>query len=162
MNREEDTVRRRFLYALAAMLSVVSAAAGQEIAGFTLMDARTDREIRPLQDGDLIDVAKDGPQWTIRADVGGKVGSVRFGLNENEARRTESVAPYSLQGDDKGDFHAWTPSPGEYRVTAVAFSGPGGSGEAGPGRDDRRHGCRNARRLRRRQICAPVGRHRGR
>jgi hypothetical protein len=44
---------------------------------------------------------------------------------------TESVAPYALFGDDNGNYNNWTPAVGSYTLTAIPFSGAGGTGTAG-------------------------------
>ncbi len=103
----------------------------QEVVGFTLIDASTDREIRPLRDGDTINFRTEGPELNIRADVRGNVGSVRFELNGGQWTKTETAPPYSIGGDRRGDYDAWTPSAGEYRLTVVPFAdGSGAQGKA--------------------------------
>lgn len=81
------------------LASVPSSA--QEIAGFTLIDAISDRDIRPFKDGDTIDFTKEGGELNIRVDVRGKVGSVQFELDGQGPGRIESVAPFSIGGDNK-------------------------------------------------------------
>ncbi|MHC4295857.1 MAG: DUF5060 domain-containing protein [Planctomycetota bacterium] len=105
----------------------------QEVVGFTLIDASTDKEIRPLRDGDTIDFETEGGALNIRADVRGNVGSVRFELNSGQGTETETetAPPYSIGGDRRGDYDAWMPSPGEYRLTVVVFAdGSGAQGKA--------------------------------
>ncbi|MCK5550269.1 MAG: hypothetical protein KAI41_07030, partial [Hyphomicrobiaceae bacterium] len=105
----------------------------QEVVGFTLIDASTDQEIRPLRDGDTINFKTEGAELNIRADVRGNVGRVRFELNSGQGTETESetAPPYSIGGDRRGDYDAWTPSPGEYRLTVIPFAdGSGAQGKA--------------------------------
>ena len=103
----------------------------QEVVSFTLMDASTDREIRPLRDGDTIDFRTEGAELNIRADVRGDVGGVQFDLNDGQWSHSETAPPYSIGGDRRGDYNAWTPPPGEYRLTALPFSaGSGVQGKA--------------------------------
>jgi hypothetical protein len=55
---------------LAVCLTCLEAAStAVTTTGFTLIDAATDIDLIPLQDGDVIDIATDGPSLTIRADV---------------------------------------------------------------------------------------------
>ena len=58
------------------------------------------------------------------------VQSVEFSLN-NQAFSVENVAPYALAGDTSGDYKAWTPSVGNYLITARAFSEDKTQGDAG-------------------------------
>ncbi|MHC4748132.1 MAG: DUF5060 domain-containing protein, partial [Planctomycetota bacterium] len=103
----------------------------QEIVGFTLINASTDQEIRPLRDGETINFKTEGAQLNIRADVRGNVGSVRFEINGGQWTKRETAPPYSIGGDRRGDYDAWTPSPGEYRLTVVPFAdGSGAQGKA--------------------------------
>ncbi len=117
---------------LTVILMLTAPLCAQEVIGFTLIDASKDREIRTLRDGDTINFKKEGPALNIRADVGGKVGSVRFELNGGQWTKTETAPPYSIAGDTQGNYGAWTPSPGQYRLTAVALAD--GSGTRGKAR----------------------------
>jgi hypothetical protein len=106
----------------------------REVVGFTLIDASTDKEIRPFRDGDTINFETEGTALNIRADVRGNVDSVRFELNSGQGTEmeTETAPPYSIGGDRRGDYDAWMPSPEEYRLTVVVFAdGSGVRGKAG-------------------------------
>ncbi len=95
---------------------------------FTLIDAVSDGDIRPLIDNDVIALNVVGNELSIRADVtvaGHR--SVVFELN-GATLPAESVQPYSLSGDVNGNYRPWTPAPGTYQVTARAYSGLNGSG----------------------------------
>lgn len=122
------------VFTFLAVFAVLTAPlCAQEVVGFTLIDAGTDQEIRPLRDGDTIDFKKEGGALNIRADIRGDVGSVRFELNSEQGTETETetAPPYSIGGDRRGDYDAWMPSPGEYRLTVVVFAdGSGAQGEA--------------------------------
>jgi len=93
--------------------------AADGVTGFTLVNADTDSDIGPLNDGDTINLTVVGTSLSIRADVSGSVSSVRFGLDGNPNYRTENVAPYALAGDSSGDYHPWTPSLGSHTVVAT-------------------------------------------
>ena len=41
------------------------------------------------------------------------------------------MAPYALEGDNDGNYNAWTPSPGEHTITATPFSEAGAGGTPG-------------------------------
>ncbi len=121
---------RIFAFLTVVIVSTVSLRA-QEVVGFTLIDASTDQEIRPLRDGETINFKTEGAELNIRADVRGNVGSVRFELNGGQWTKTETAPPYSIGGDRRGDYDAWMPSPGEYRLTVVPFAdGSGAQGKA--------------------------------
>ena len=116
---------------LTVVIVLTAPLCAQEVVGFTLIDASTNQEIRPLRDGDTIDFKTEGAELNIRADVRGNVGSVRFELNGGQRTETETAPPYSIGGDRRGDYDAWTPSPGEYRLTAIPFAdGSGVQGKA--------------------------------
>ncbi|MHC4177530.1 MAG: DUF5060 domain-containing protein [Planctomycetota bacterium] len=119
------------LRTVVCVLACVATAQAAEVVDFTLINAQTDRDIRTLSDGDAIDLAKDGGKLSIRANLRGKAGSVRFALDGNKNHLTENVPPFATHGDSQGDYNAWTPSPGKHTVTATPFSGRGASGTLG-------------------------------
>jgi hypothetical protein len=108
-----------------------------QVASFTLIDADTNQAIEQLADGAVIILgALPTRNLNIRADTDPEtVGSVRFGLNNNPNHRIENGAPYALAGDvikdGQPDYHAWTPAPGSYTLTATPHAEQGGRGEAG-------------------------------
>ena len=104
---------------------------GTEITSLVLIDAGTNRPIGQLKDGDTIDLARVGGNLNLRADVKGRVGSVRFALDKKGDFRTESTAPFALAGDTKGNYGTWTPSPGKHTIVATPFSQPRAGGEVG-------------------------------
>ena len=103
-------------------------------SAFTLIDASSDTEIRPIQDGDVIDLRElDGIELSVVAEFR-EVNpvAVQFYLNGAEIR-TEGVAPYALGGDEAGDF-APVPElrmPGAYYLKAVPLSSSSDVLEAG-------------------------------
>ena len=93
------------------------------IAQFALVDAATNSLIRPLTDGDQINLTTF-PEATVAAlpELEGFQGGVEFFLN-GELVQTENIAPYALAGDEpRGDYQAFDFEPGEYTLTAVPFS----------------------------------------
>ncbi|HXH18667.1 MAG TPA: malectin domain-containing carbohydrate-binding protein [Chitinophagales bacterium] len=103
-----------------------------EVVSFTLMRAGTAGEIGPLTNGMTINLATIG-SFSIRANTcnGQNVGSVKFILNGTPIR-TESVAPYAINGDSPtGSYIAWNPSVGSKTLTATPYTGASGSGTAG-------------------------------
>ncbi|MCU0591399.1 MAG: fibronectin type III domain-containing protein [Desulfobacterales bacterium] len=101
-----------------------------QVVSFTLVNAATDQDIRALSNGDVINLSQTG-SVTIRANVSGSVGSVRFGLDGNSNYRMENAAPYALAGDSNGDYTAWSPAVGSHSLTGTPYSGSEGTGTTG-------------------------------
>jgi hypothetical protein len=104
-----------------------------EVSGFTLVDAMTNMDIGPLNDGDVIDLATiPSGEFNIRANTtSAMVGSVVFGVNANTNFRTENQAPYALGGDRNGNYNDLGFAPGMYTITATPYSAARGNGQAG-------------------------------
>ncbi len=115
------------------IVSVLSGPASttNQVVSFTLVNAATDKDIKPLVNGDVINLSVTGTSLSIRANVGGSVGSVRFALDGNTNYRLENSAPYSLAGDSSGDYSVWTPALGSHSLTATPYSAQGGTGTVG-------------------------------
>lgn len=104
------------------------------ITGFGLVDATTNQPIPqfdPLQDNSVLDLDQLPEQLNLVAYASQDTESVIFDLNENGPFRTENVVPYTLYGDNEGNFLPWKPEPGSYEVTATAFGQDGGEGDPG-------------------------------
>ena len=110
--------------------SVLPGVAG-EITGFTLINARTNRPIGPLRDGQTVDLSKLGRDLNVRAEVAGKVASVRFALDGKRGYRTENAAPFALGGDSGGNYGSWTPALGKHTISATPYAQRGAKGAAG-------------------------------
>jgi hypothetical protein len=96
--------------------------------------ADTDEDIRPLKDGDIIDLSKLATRkLNIRANAHPEeVGSVVFDLNDQKNFQTENVNPYSLAGNfTGGSYKSWMPEPGKYVITATPYTMAHGKGVAG-------------------------------
>jgi hypothetical protein len=50
-------------------------------------------------------------------------GSIRFAVDQNKDFRREGRAPYAMAGDQDGNYHPWTPSPGPHTVVAYPYKG---------------------------------------
>ncbi|MEM8901692.1 MAG: S8/S53 family peptidase, partial [Bacteroidota bacterium] len=114
------------------------------VTSFTLIDADTDMPIDgfdPIPAGSTIDLSTlSTANLSVRANTEpATVGSVSFSLTGSlESTRTENVAPYALFGDNGGDFRPQNPDPAAgdvYRLSATPFTGKGGSGTEGVGRE---------------------------
>jgi hypothetical protein len=106
------------------------------VTHLTLIDADSDQPMPgfdPLEPGAVVDLALlPSGHINIRASTDPEaVGSVVFGLDEDDSQRVDDELPYALFDETGGDYSAWTPEPGNHTVTATPFAGPGGTGTAG-------------------------------
>jgi hypothetical protein len=124
-------------WVLGASLSMFSMlTAAQSVASFTVVNADTNADIATFTSGGTVAIAST-PRINLRANASG-VGSVVF--TDGSSSRTENTAPYSYKGDVNGDYAAWSPAPGSYKITAQPFGGAGGTGAAGASATPRRRG----------------------
>ncbi len=99
------------------------------IVSFTLINADTDNDIGPLTNGYVINLAVT-PRISIRAnECQQPVGSVK--LQWNGGSKTESIAPYSIAGDNNGNYYPWNVGVGSYILTATPYSKAGATGTVG-------------------------------
>lgn len=135
MKRKSSIVRpalHRHLLAACLGLSLTALCSAQSVTGFTLVNADTDTDIKPLADGAVIDLRLLPMHLALRANTSPTiVGSVRFGLDAVASFRTENAFPYALFSDSGGNYKPWTLSVGAHRVTATAYSGSSAGGTAG-------------------------------
>jgi CubicO group peptidase (beta-lactamase class C family) len=105
----------------------------QAVTALTLMNADTDQPILTLSDGMTLTLANlPSRRLNVRAETSpSPVGSIRFGLDATANYRTETNAPYSLAGDDNGDYFAWTPAAGSHTLKATPYSAASATGAAG-------------------------------
>ena len=87
----------------------------------------------PLQNGDTLNLsALPTRHLSVRANTSpSPVGSVRLALDANGNYRTENNAPYSLAGDTRGNYVAWTPSVGSHTLAATPYTGANATGTVG-------------------------------
>lgn len=102
------------------------------LSNLTLVNALTNQDVGTLVNGQVIDLAIT-PEINVRANpAGGKVSSVRFGLNNTPNYKTENLAPFAIAGDDqKGDYYNWNITPGTYTISATPYAASNASGTAG-------------------------------
>ena len=97
-----------------------------------LYDTSTDDLITVIQNGDRIPASiVQGRNLTIAAIVpgGSPVESIVLNLNNGDATRSESSAPYALYGDRNGDFFAGGGIPlGQNRISILAYFENGRNG----------------------------------
>jgi hypothetical protein len=94
--------------------------------GMTLMNADSDGEIGSLVNGIIIYLA-DTPRVYVRADVPSGTNSVKFIYN-GRPFRTDSMGPFSFNGNNRLDFFAFTPDVGCHFIRAEAYSDREGRG----------------------------------
>lgn len=105
-----------------------------QISGYTLIDASTNEELQPLEDGGVLDLSVLSEQLNIRADIScpEQTRSVMIALTGAQVRsRTENFPPYAMAGDHAGEYFSHTFLSGSYTLTATPYSERNGLGQAG-------------------------------
>lgn len=96
---------------------------------YTLVNANTGLDIQALVNGATLTLSTlPTRNLNIRANTNpATVGRVEFALGGAQTwSQTEMVPPYALFGDNgAGDYFAWTPTAGDYTLTATSYT-PGG------------------------------------
>jgi hypothetical protein len=101
------------------------------VEAFILVDADTDKDIRPVEDMAVLDLSQLPPNLSLRADTDPPVvGSVTFRIDAG-APRSENAAPYSITGHVGPNIAPWTLALGAHTVNAVAFDAANGGGRPG-------------------------------
>lgn len=101
------------------------------VASLTLVNASTGADIGVLTNQDTLNLNRVGRHLNIRANtLPDQVGSVVFQLN-GTVFGTDNQPPYTLAGDDNGEYRAWTPAAGTYTLTVTPYAEADGKGEAG-------------------------------
>ena len=123
-------------------LSVAFTVARSVLTGFVLVDATAHADAGALADGARLTGLDAAKVYGFRAEVAADDGtvpdddveSVTFVLSgtalDKDEERTESWAPYSLYGDSGGNEHGAALADGAYTLTATAWSGNNGEGDA--------------------------------
>ena len=104
------------------------------LAGFALVDAASGTDVGSLADGTevtLDDPANGRYGIVARAAPDMAIGSVRLALTGAKAvTHTDDAAPFSLFGDTDGKVQGEALPAGSYSLTATAYAGADGGGEA--------------------------------
>ncbi|MEM7704052.1 MAG: DUF5060 domain-containing protein [Pseudomonadota bacterium] len=107
---------------------VTEPGAGPQVVGATLVNAASNTDIMDLSDGARIALT-DAPAFNVRAEVSPEVASVNFSLTGVESRtHTENVAPFTLWGDNGGDYNEWIPALGTHTLTLTPRDASGAAG----------------------------------
>ncbi|MDN5869243.1 MAG: right-handed parallel beta-helix repeat-containing protein [Nitrococcus sp.] len=97
--------------------------------GLMVVDAATNTDLRPLSDGEKLDVSKLGSALTLRADpsVPGHE-SVVFVL-DGARYQTENLMEYAMAGGwPAGEYNAWDLGLGDHTLDVKVYGGHGGTG----------------------------------
>ncbi|MCH6236487.1 fibronectin type III domain-containing protein [Cognataquiflexum rubidum] len=95
------------------------------ISGFTLVNADTDSDINTISTGTIIDINQiKGINLNIRVNTNpATVGSVSIKLTGPVSESiTENVVPYSLFGDNRGNYNGKILPEGNYTLEAIPYS----------------------------------------
>ena len=106
---------------------------GSQVTGFTFINADTDADISPLENGATINLATlPTRNLNVRANTSpATVGSVRVGYDGNATYRTGNAAPYALAGDTSGNYDPWRPTVGSHSLSATPYALSNAGGVAG-------------------------------
>jgi YVTN family beta-propeller protein len=130
------TTRHGLGYVMGGSTPTPTSGQNLSVTSFSLINADTDQVIsgyETLQNNGTINMASlPTRNINIRANTNpGVVGSVRYALNGNNTYRVENNPPYALESDEGGNYYPWSPSAGNYTVTATPYSGSNASGTQG-------------------------------
>ncbi|MEM9833045.1 MAG: VWA domain-containing protein [Bacteroidota bacterium] len=106
---------------------------GQRVSSFTLVNAETDQDIRPIASGDIV-YSNGMTLLDIRANTDpGQVGSVQLELSGPlERNQLENLQFYSLFGDNpRGDYNGAVLPSGDYTLIATPYSERNAGGDVG-------------------------------
>ncbi|MGF1528657.1 MAG: PKD domain-containing protein, partial [Candidatus Competibacterales bacterium] len=112
-------------------VSVSVAEAGSSDLGFELVDADTDQVVKPLGDGETIDLnAYPLANFNVvLINTPSNTGSVRFTLSGAGSKvQVENVIPYAAIGNNGADYDEQPAVVGSYQLRAEVFGGSNASG----------------------------------
>ena len=110
------------------------------VTGFTLVDSAggpPDPDLAAITDGATLDLGRYATkEFNIRADLAAMppIRSMRLELSGpvDRERLEDAPAPYTLWGEDDGDYGSTRLLNGDYTITATPYTGRDGSGDALP------------------------------
>lgn len=98
---------------------------------FILVNAASDKDIRPLRQGDRLVLDELPAQLSIRAEITGSPDGVDF--DYDGTRTSNTHAPFSLGGDTAGDYLPFSFKSGYQRLTATPYASTRGGRIEGAG-----------------------------
>ena len=99
---------------------------GSRVSRFFLVDTVTDKIVRVVEDGDVIDLECEVGGFSMEAETYILPKKVSFQMDGNFIR-TESVFPYALGGDTSGDYNSVEIAKGTHDLTATPFDASTGA-----------------------------------
>ena len=94
-----------------------------KVTGFTLVSARSNRDIMELKDGEKVNISEIGTSFNVRADVTENVNKVIFGLDGNFFYKVDGEAPFILDiSIDKLSNNIYPSVIGPHFITATPYS----------------------------------------
>ncbi|MDY7575791.1 DUF4832 domain-containing protein [Actimicrobium sp. CCI2.3] len=112
---------------LGALLCAPLCVEAQTVTSFTVVNADTGADIGTFTSAGTVSVLGN-PNINVRANT--KDTTKVVFTDATGSTRTENFAPYSYKGDTSGVYYKWTPTAGNYVITALPFSGNGNAGAA--------------------------------
>jgi hypothetical protein len=100
--------------------------AGQQVVSFTLVDAKTDKDIMTIANGSKISLKAIGAEkLNVRANLANGTSSVvKMELSGADSKsRLDDKAPYALFGDEAGDYNNWSAKKGSFTLKASTYAG---------------------------------------
>lgn len=101
------------------------------VTDLVLINAETDEDLFPLEDGMNLYRDEVPDSLNIRAEGSEGVGSMTFRIAGTAFERTESGQPWAYWGDGSGDYHGYVPEAGVLGLNVTPWSAGGGSGDMG-------------------------------
>jgi fibronectin type 3 domain-containing protein len=99
-------------------IDTISVPNGPAVYSFTVVDPDTEQDVMELTEGMSLGASF---KFNIRANANNQTSSVEFHINGK--RYGENQEPYALFGDHGGNYNRGKMKPGQYTLTATAYSG---------------------------------------
>ncbi|MEL6194966.1 MAG: T9SS type A sorting domain-containing protein, partial [Bacteroidota bacterium] len=106
------------------------------VTRFVLVNADTDNDIGEITENAVFDLSQTGRNLNVRVEIANcendEIKSVRIELRGDQSRnRTENKAPYTMAGDNKGNYYVHKFIPGEFQLTGKSYFERGAKGSQG-------------------------------
>ncbi len=101
------------------------------ISEFWIVDTDEDTLVSKINDLDIINPSSLPKNFTVMANANTHTESVRFGLDDDFHYRVENASPYSLSGDNNGDYFPIDLELGWHLVRATPFGSDDATGSKG-------------------------------
>lgn len=101
------------------------------VESFVVVDAGSNKEVRELKDGEVIDIKEFKDGFNILAKTTPSVLSVQFALDDNKDYRTDSWPQFAAYYELWGNYHKMPVELGEHTLSATPYSHRRAKGFAG-------------------------------